>query len=77
MLASTAELDLGKLHSPVLRTGQDASLLVVAEDHPPEFVSRCLRLGAADVIRFDDDETLLLVIARELSSLNKARAVTA
>lgn len=50
------------------RLNKDVPVVLLNDDESPSAVIEGMKIGAADVVRLDDDQHLLLVIQRELSN---------
>ncbi|WP_461482173.1 EAL domain-containing protein [Porticoccus sp.] len=55
------------------RLNSDTPVILISEEYNPRHIVEGLRLGAADVIPMDEDQHLLLVVARTLYNLEQRR----
>ena len=52
----------------IKRNGSDLPVIMLADDETDRSIVEGMKLGAQDVVKLDDDQHLLLVVARELSN---------
>lgn len=72
--SNTTNLSPALALKQIRRLSKDVPLILQHEDDDPAAVVEGLRLGAADVVKLDDDQHLLLVIEREQANREQRQA---
>ncbi len=70
---SSTKLPAKAIFSLIRRLNTDTPVILISDEHSPQDIVEGLRLGAADVIPMDEDQHLLLVVARTRYDLEQRR----
>jgi len=71
--ASSTKLPAKAIFSLIRRLNTDTPVILISDEHRPQDIVEGLRLGAADVVPMDEDQHLLLVVARTRYDLEQRR----
>ncbi|WP_461516705.1 GGDEF/EAL domain-containing response regulator [Porticoccus sp.] len=71
--ASNTKLPVKAIFSLIRRLNTDTPVILISDENRPQDIVEGLRLGAADVIPMDEDQHLLLVVARTRYDLEQRR----
>jgi diguanylate cyclase (GGDEF)-like protein/PAS domain S-box-containing protein len=67
------DVPVKSIFTTIRKLNLDTPVILITEEHDPSKIVEGLRFGAADVIPMDEDQRLLLVIARTLYDLEQRR----
>ena len=67
------DVPVKSIFTTIRKLNLDTPVILITEEHDPSKIVEGLRFGAADVIPIDEDQRLLLVIARTLYDLEQRR----